>query len=274
MKSKIFYLLLAVTFVSLPLHPQEKDSLIQLYPGLGNTIDLFDREFFNLYSNIEGFQEASLYIRNNNKLISRLKLKISNEIIDTTFIQPLAILDKVRLNIAKLDNENNKKLGIETDAIVSLKDERLIKGRLSMFSKSNLYLISENEDENKILQSDALKIRLSNVNQINVLGQTRTWSYAGWGALIGLAFGGLVFLTSKEDNSTSPGIGGFGTRGLELISGPILGGLVGLIIGSGSSTDDEIIQIESQYDFLKLKDYAKYYFRYDESVEQEYTSIK
>jgi len=273
MKS-IIYILISLTILASTSFPQEKDSLIQLYPGLGDTLELLDREFFNLYSNIEGFQEASLYIRDNNKLISRLKLKISNEIIDTTFIQPLAILEKVRLDIAKLENENSKKLGIKADAIVGLKDEKLIKGRLIMFSKSNLYLISENEDENKILQSDALKIQLSNVNQINVLGQNNTWSYAGWGVLIGFAVGGIAYLSSKEDNSTSPGIGGFGLRGLELISTPILGGLVGLLIGSGSSSDDEIIQIESQSDVMKLKDYAKYYFRYDEALEEKYVEIE
>ncbi len=254
--------------------PQERDSLIQLYPGLGDTLDLFNRNYFEIFQDIEGFEYTVFFIMDNKYLVSNVTYSSDGILKDTIFTQPLSALDNARKSIDKIEKKSGEKLEDAIDAIVSLKDERLIKGRLSMFSKSHLYLISENEDENKILKSNALKIRLLNVNQINILGQTRTWSYAGWGALTGLAIGGLVYQSSEEDYSTSPGIGGFGLGGLELISTPILGGLVGLLIGSASSTDDEMIQIESQYDFLKLKNYAKYYFRYDESIEQKYVEIE
>ena len=37
--------------------------------------------------------------------------------------------------------------------------------------------------------------------------------------------------------------------------------------------DYESIQIESQRDIYKLNEYAKYYFRYEESLEQRYIEI-
>ena len=49
MKKLIYMLLTFVLFIS-SAYSQERDSLIQLYPGIGDTICLFDREFFNLYS--------------------------------------------------------------------------------------------------------------------------------------------------------------------------------------------------------------------------------
>ena len=59
-----------------------------------------------------------------------------------------------------------------------------------------------------------------------------------------------------------------------MISTPILGGLIGLIIGAAASTNDEVYKINSEYDLLKLKDYAKYYFRYDESVDEKYLELE
>jgi len=263
---KIIYLLLAFNLFIVSAYSQERDSLVQLYAGIGDTIDLFNREFFDLYSNVEGFQDASLYIRGKDKLVSRLELQVSRGIVDTIIINSLSSLEIVRLNISKLDEENNKKSGIERDVIVGFKDERQIEGQLNMFSKSNLYLFSENNNENNISQSQYLMIPTLNVNEVNILGQNKTWSQAGWGALIGLAIGGISYF-STENNSKN-------LRGIELISTPILGGLIGLIIGAAASTNDEVYKINSEYDLLKLKDYAKYYFRYDESVDEKYLELE
>ena len=53
-----------------------------------------------------------------------------------------------------------------------------------------------------------------------------------------------------------------------------IGGIVGLIVGLVSSTDDELIQYNSQEELFKLNDYAKYYFIYDEVIENKYVEIK
>ena len=92
--------------------------------------------------NIDGYQKASLFIRDNSKLVSRLQLDISSELVDTAFIQPLSILKKVRTDISKIDKENDKRLKIEADVLLSLNDSRSISGRLSMYSKNYLYFIS------------------------------------------------------------------------------------------------------------------------------------
>ena len=107
MKNLIYILLTFFLFI-FSTYSQQKDSLIQLYPGLGDTINLFDREYFNLYKNIEGFQKASLYVRDNSKLISRLRLDISGALVDTIFIQPISMLEKVQTDINKIISENEK----------------------------------------------------------------------------------------------------------------------------------------------------------------------
>ena len=119
-----------------------------------------------------------------------------------------------------------------------------------------------------------MKIPVSNVNQINILGKNKTWSYAGWGALIGLVVGGISYFSTNENNSTNNSIDGGGFNDAEIITAPIFGGLIGLIIGAVTSTNDEVYNINSEYDLLKLKDYAKYYFQYDKSVEEKYVELE
>jgi len=269
MKWAIYFFIVHILLVA-PLHSQNRDSLIQIYPGIGDTIDLFDRDFFNLYPDVEGYQQASLYIRDNNKLVSKLKLKISNKIVDSSVVNLLSALKSVRQNISKLDEENNLKSRNEPDVIISLKDERLVKGQLIMFSKDNLYLKSENEDPNKISQSADLKISNLSVSEINIVGQDNTWSSAGMGVLIGALLGGILGFAAGDDES---GFIQFSSEekalGLGITFG-ILGGLIGLIAGSSSSTDDYIIRYNSKMDLLKLKDYSKYYFRREESIDEKY----
>jgi hypothetical protein len=269
----LIYILLTFFLFIFSTYSQQKDSLIQLYPGLGDTINLFDREYFNLYKNIEGFQKASLYVRHNSRLISRLTLDIYGDLIDTIFIQPISILEKVQADINKIVDENEKRTKIKANTLLTLEDDRSINGQFNMFSQENIYFVLEN-DFIKEFQSTKFKIPVSKVDKINILGESKTWSYAGWGALIGLAVGGIIYFSKKDDITENPGIGGGGFKGIELFSTPILGGLIGLITGSISSTNDVIYKINSEYDLLKLKNYAKYYFRYDESVEELYREIE
>ena len=65
---KIIYVFLILLFFASKHLPQEKDSLIQLYPGLGDTLDHFDRNYFELLQNIEGFKCATFYLRNDKHL--------------------------------------------------------------------------------------------------------------------------------------------------------------------------------------------------------------
>ena len=266
----VVYIFIFHTMLITSLHSQSRDSLIQIYPGIGDTIDIFDRDFFNLYPNVEGFQQASLYIRGNNKLVSKLKLNISDKIVDSSVVNLLSALKSVRKNITKLDEENNLKAGNEPDVIISLNDKRLVKGKLIMFSKNNLYLKSENEHPNTLSTSTDLKIPNLSISEINIVGQNNTWSSAGMGVLVGFALGGILGFASGDDES---GLVQFSSEekvlGLGLTFG-FLGGLIGLIVGGSSSTDDYIIHYNSNMDLLKLKNYSKYYFRHEEPIDEKF----
>ena len=103
----IKYLFLFLLLNSSNISSQERDSLIQLYPGLGDTVDSFNASYFELFQNIEGFEHAVFYIRDNKRLVSKVTYSENGKTNDTTFIQLLSALDNAR---KKIEKEFNSRL--------------------------------------------------------------------------------------------------------------------------------------------------------------------
>jgi hypothetical protein len=106
---KIIYLFLAFTLFITSAYSQERDSLIRLYPGLGNTLDLFDRDYFELFQNIDGYEYAVFYIRNDEDLISKVTYSDNGLLRDTVFVQRVSALLGARSRIQEIEKENQSK---------------------------------------------------------------------------------------------------------------------------------------------------------------------
>jgi len=267
---KLIYTLISLTILTSLVFPQQKDSLIQLYPGLGDTLDQFDRDYFEIFQNIEGFEYAVFYIRDNKHLVSNVTYSKEGLSRDTVFIQRLAALLSSRKRIEQIEKENERKFESPLEFIIATKNGNKYECNLEMFNKNELFF---NMEEYFLLGSLGsslpelkYKLQISEVAQLTIIGESNALSSMGWGALIGLGLGAIPVFSGGNNS-----IGG---GGIILIAAPILGGLIGLIAGLVSSSDDEVIQIESQYDILKLKDYAKYYFGYNEELEEIYEEIE
>ena len=244
---------------------QEQDSLIQLYPGVGDTIYFFDREYFELFQQIDGFEYAVLYIRDNKELISKVTFKSESMFHDTFFIQNLSVLENVRSTIKKIDAENNKNLNSPSDVIILTKDENKYKGLLEMFSEENLYLLSNEHPDYRY------KVPISKVDKIIISGESKVLSTMGWGALIGLGIGVAIGLAAADgEGFISPGA----TVAAAGVGFSLIGAILGLIAGLAGSESDQEIQIDKDNDILQLKSIAYYYFIYDEGIENDYAEIK
>ena len=76
---KYFFGLVCILFtLSVNTQPQNRDSLIQLYPGMGDKLDFIDREIFGLYPDVEGFEYAQLYSRDKNFFVSKITFSTSS----------------------------------------------------------------------------------------------------------------------------------------------------------------------------------------------------
>ena len=255
--TKYFICLIYIIIILLiDIQAQEKDSLIQLYPGLGDTVDHFDAKYFKLFQNIDGFEQAVFYIRKDQRLVSKVTYSENGLIKDTTFVQLLSALEDVRKKIGEIEKENEKKYESPREFLIETKNGTKYICEIEMFSKTMIYCNASNNSKFKIDHTD--------IETLTLTGETNTWSCMGYGALIGLGIGLIGAVASNEGYALI-----FGT---PIVT--ILGGIVGLITGIFTSTGDEVYPIDYQNDLIQLKPFVKYYFRYDESVEKQYVEVK
>ncbi len=112
----ILYLISSIFLLSTNIPAQEKDSLIQLYSGIGDTIDFIDREIFGFYPDIDEYKYAQLFNRDREFLVSKITYLDDGILRDTLIIEDYHQLYFLRQNVSKIIMENDKKLNSPLDA--------------------------------------------------------------------------------------------------------------------------------------------------------------
>ena len=232
---------------------QEQDSLIELYPGLGNEIDLFDKEYYELFNDYDDFEKATLFIRDHKYFVAKITILPDNNSKDALLVQPLSALDSTRTQISEIEKMNDISEAKPEVVIVTIAGDRY-EGKLEMFSKKYLYLYSDKSISTGGTSHLRVKVPVSDVEAIVLSGESYTLPGMGWGALVGLAVGLVVSLTSVESQDfwiydSKMMVAGFFA---------VLGAGIGALIGLGASTSDEVIEITETSDLIQLKEYAKY----------------
>jgi hypothetical protein len=271
MKELIKYFLLSI-IIAIQVQAQDKDSLIELNSGLGDTIDQFDRNYFELFKDIEGFNSAEFYIRNDDKLISKVSYLKNEDLKDTVIVQPLSKLESIRTRIGVIDWQNNKRLDYSEEFVLMKNDSSIYEGELLMFSRTHLYFDSDIDYINDEYGGSKFKVPIDSVKKLILPGST-AWSSVGWGAGIGLLIGiGVLAGSSSSGSSNIVSSEAVGAASMLILG--LVGGLIGLAVGIVSESEDVVFEINSLNDLLQLKKYAKYYYQYDQSAEDEYVEIK
>jgi hypothetical protein len=255
MKNLIF-VIIVVILQSIQVSSQVRDSLIQLTPAIGDTITISENEFFNLYPDIKGFRYAILYIRNNELLINHIYYSPNEtEIKDTLVEQNIILLGNKRVYIHHMttyiyENNYSKLITVTTN-------RRKYTGDLLYVDAEELILDVTTNIE--ISEDDFLSIPSKEINHIQIPGNSNIGAGAGIGFLSGFAIGFIIGLADGNDppeklldmTASEKGL----TAGIVLS----LGGLIlGTVIGLASTSWDEDIDINSDYDFNELKKYSKF----------------
>ncbi len=226
---------------------QQRDSLIQLYPTLGDTISRFEKEFYNLYKTFPGFEEATVYIRNNDSLISKITyITEHGEEKDTTLVQPLFMLSRTRIYIHNLSKIKEEELRENKTITVTTVDGNELTGNIASIDNNKLILFTPPNHTAKEGYNDGLRfttIGKDHVKSVMIPGESKILSGMLWGGLIGAVAG---FASYGE--TTEP------VWALEFsIMGGLIGAAIGLIVGAIISPKDELIEIKSDADYDKLK---------------------
>ena len=204
---------------------------MELYPGLGNEIDRFDKDYYELFIDYDYFEKAVFFIRDYKYFVSKITVFTDNNSKDALLVQPLSALASLRTRISEIEKMNDKSEVKSEVVIVTLTGDRY-EGKLEMFSKKYLYLYSDNSISTGGTSHLRIKIPVSNVEAVVLSGDSYTLPGMGWGALAGLAVGLVVSFTSVESRNfwiydSKMMVAGFFA---------VLGAGIGALIGLGAST--------------------------------------
>ncbi len=259
---------------------QNRDSLIQLYPGMEDTINYIDRSYLGLYKQIEGYEYSSVFIRNEEQLISRITFSENGTLKDTVLVNDLSVLGNTRLKIKQIENENDKKIKSLHQVAVITNGQEKYEGLLEGISKDYLYL---HEDKNIPTNKDSklnFRIPLSKIDQVLIRGESNYLKPVLWGTGIGFATGvlALIGFSVLAQESLHPDSEPQVKLGSELIASgfvcAIIGAGIGYIIGWLSAEKDVSVRFDSERSVLGLKDYAPYNFQYLNALNENYDEIK
>jgi hypothetical protein len=242
----------------------EPDSLIQIYPGIGDTLNFFDRAYLGLFPEVNDFEFAVFYIRNKEKFVSEIHISKKDSSDVETRIQDQYSLDSLRNIINKVDFANNKLMSEWNDITLTTTDGRVIRGDLSMFDDSNIYILAEDVRADHIGRNP-YKVPYTKINTLVLEGSSNFLAGMCIGGGAGAVIGALVAQalradtksTDKSSESCSKMNENIGA-GVAFMGIALAGVAIGAMVGASTSTDDEVITFESEIDLLKLKGHAGY----------------
>lgn len=255
---------------------QVEDSLIQLTPEIGDTIDLFERDYYQLYPNIDDFKYAMVYLRDDTIAVSKITCQNENGSLEDIIItNKVVYIGNLRAHIRLIDNEKLTSLkrieelkqiekfgGISqltTLVTVTTKDGYNYKGWLLSIKEDSIFIIPDtiSTKSNLDIVNNYLTFTSEDIKSVFIESEDNVGSGFGTGALIGAGIGVLSGLLvnaffsemGAEDNAVGAALLGGVTFGL-------VGGVIGIIISSASSGEDETIEINSAADLELLKKYV------------------
>jgi hypothetical protein len=256
------YVCLTLIFLPQSISAQLMDSLIQIYPGIGDTLAVFNRNYLGLFSEVEDFDYAIFFIRNNHKLVT--KIYSLNQVSSTGAIriQNLTVKDSFYSIIEKSDLENIKLISSSWwSAKIKTKDDNIIEGELIMFDPNYLYLIAENLRADHIGKM-TYRIPVPEIKEI--------YQEENSNRFLGICIGGS--LGTLTGFGVAKSIGDLDALKYWFALA-FVGTAIGGIIGHATSTKGEMIYFESETDILKLKGRTAYIIDKSHLKKQKYYDI-
>ena len=256
---------------------QSVDSLIQIYPGIGDSLNSFDRAYLGLFPEVEVFEYAMFYIRNDEKLVTKIYLSNQYSSAGLILIQNVTARDSLYSIIEKSDLENIQLVSSSWwDAKIKTKDDNIIEGELIMFDCNYVYVIAENVRADHIGEMP-YRIPVSQISKIFQEENSNTFQGICVGGILGTVIGlavGFAIGQSVDRSKPFPQFEAAGRLLMALIVGAFTGTAVGGIIGHSSSTKGEYFSFESDNDVLKLKGRIAYIIDKGLLKKQKYYDIQ
>jgi hypothetical protein len=263
MKTLIFNTFLIFLLNITNIVPQQTDSLVLLSNTIGETVDeneSYKIRTFNLES-YKKFNNARFYIRNDSLLAVKINFTNSqNEIVDTTMVLKINKLYNFRSEVYDVEIKEPGLLDDGTVVVVTTKDSSIYEGILGFVNSDKIILLKRKSiieslpDYNTIASKSFQKQELQS---IFIAGQSNVLLGTGLGCLLGTITGYIAGASEGDDpkeNCLAMSAEQKGSVSGEVLG--VIGAATGLIFGLATTTQEEEILINEDYDLKELSHYA------------------
>lgn len=235
---------------------QENEKPFVVSPLIGDTLSLQERNYYNMFSNIENFQWAVFYLNPDSTLKAKVSYLNEGILMDTVvhFVKSLEYLrDYIKacnkpgsIYQPRVDDYKGAEI------IVSGKNGTEAYGKLVAVRQSSILQYNQDCYDEVIDINCVNKFNGSDIQKVVIPGQ----SNVGWGVAIGLLLGTAVAAIGSAGTYESYEEGM--SSGISFLSLGFAIAAAGTIIGIVTSTPDSVIEPFSEDDIKGLSVYSRY----------------
>jgi len=235
---------------------------------IGDTLSLSERNYYQLFPRIEGFQWAVFYLNPDSTLNAEVRFT-KNEVLKDTLIEKYKSLKTLNYHIyardalekgLPLETFNYQISGYQKGAEVSayMNDGREISGELLSVKESSILILKPDCDENLNNLDCVIHRKASEIDKLIIKGNSNVGWGIGLGLLASLVAAAFIYSSNYDSNSWLAGVAAYNKSKTPVILSSI--GLItlGTTVGILTSTPDKTIEPFSENDIVGLSSYSRF----------------
>ena len=253
----VSFLILMCSFHSEFNVAQIKNPPIRISPEIRDTIDLAERNYYNLFTEIEGFQYAMIY-PNDDSTTNVIIIFVNYEgmLQDTIINQTANYAGNLKASIRQVNAERLANYNSVNKITVTKLGGNKYVGKLLSVMDSSFIICPDTISSPSafIFLKTYVRLNIEEVESVSIEFDSKPDVVLGAciGSIIGSAVGVVVGSNSNEPDEYFDPAAGFG------ILGTFFGALAGAGVGYLISPADQTIEINSAEDLELLKEYLPY----------------
>jgi hypothetical protein len=269
MKNLFFtaFVLTITNFLGIKTLAQKDISPYVVNEFIGDTLSHEERDYYQLFSKIDGFQCAVFYLNPDSSLNANVQY-VSNGVLSDTLIENYKNLKSLRYHIyARNALENGTldtfhpvyesseyKRGSEVCAYMSDGIEN--SGELLLVRESSILILKPDCDENLNNPDCVFHGKASDIEKLVIKGNSNLGWGIGLGLLTSVVVAGVIYQANYHSSSFGPGIDEKTAVSIGVAAAGCV--IIGTVIGILTSTPDEVIEPFSEYEISGLSTHSRY----------------
>lgn len=257
-------IILALTYINTT--PQERDSLIEIYPGIGYSMDfteMYETGLLN-FKKFTTFVEAKYFIRDDSLLVVKVAYHDeSGNLKDSVLLYNASMVGNIRASCHQIKLDKAQNLDVNNNVVIITKNGDQFNCVIEVADENSVTILSKEFDytsSSSLTEIKRITLLKADINKVRISGESYVMNGLLIGTLTGFLTGAIIGFADGDD---PPSQWLFHmTAGEKAILGSAalgaIGMVTGLVVGLSATTYDEEIIVNDEYDLTALNEYAIY----------------